>query len=167
MQRLSDAIDTFRADHLEDLCMSHNHFRLCNKAGFVVVKWLPLCGATYHTWKKTVLYASHLQCHAGCFLLTQIVLMRVFHSKIDLESNNVCWTRGWSANYAQALLNKEGCSDLKLCNTKVHCVHTHNCVYVACCTSWMQCKYSDNGNITPLTKETGSAAVKQTCLFIL
>lgn len=59
-------------------------------AGFVVVKWLPLCGATYHTWKKTVLYASHLQCHAGCFLLTQIVLMRVFHSKIDLESNNVC-----------------------------------------------------------------------------
>lgn len=23
--------------------MSHNHFRLCNKAGFVVVKWLPLC----------------------------------------------------------------------------------------------------------------------------
>lgn len=123
--------------------------------------------ATYHTWKKTVLYASHLQCHAGCFLLTQIVLMRVFHSKIDLESNNVCWTRGWSANYAQALWNIEGCSDLKLCNTKVHCVHTHNCVYDACCTSWMQCKYSDNGNITPLTKEPGSAAVKQTCLFIL
>lgn len=90
--------------------------------------------ATYHTWKKTVLHESHLQCHAGCFLLTQIVLMRVFHSKINLESNNVCWTRGWSANYVQALLKEEGCSDLKLCNTKVHCETTqllYSCMSLA------------------------------------
>lgn len=57
-------------------------------AGFVVVKWLPLCVSNLpHLEEDCVVCVTSA---VPCFLLTQIVLMRVFHSKIDLESNNVC-----------------------------------------------------------------------------